>query len=434
MKMRCILVILDGIGDRGQDCFEGRTPLQAGYTPNLDYLSSVGMNGLYHSLMQGIPMSSETAHFLIFGYEIEDFPGRGVIEAVGEGIRIDDNDVALLCHLCSVNKRDNNLVLTHGWPELASEDALALKESIKIFSNQGMRIELVHSKGIQGFLVLKGDVSDNITDSDPIYEGRFLIKVEPTAQKTISRAAKKTAEVLNKYLIWCYQTLLNHPINRKRIEANLHPINALVTQRAGKKKKLISFKEKWGLRGLSISSGPIYWGLCSELGIDTIKAQDTGNVEEDLRYRLRLAKDARDYDFIHVHTKMPDEAGHTKNPWYKKDVIEAIDRAMSVAVNEIITDKDILLVVTADHSTASSGIMIHTGETVPLTMAGKNVRRDKVEEFNEITCPRGGLGIVRGKELMYLILNFLDRAKMQGLMDTPVDQPYYPGNYKPLTL
>jgi 2,3-bisphosphoglycerate-independent phosphoglycerate mutase len=434
MKMRCILVILDGIGDRGQDCFEGRTPLQAGYTPNLDYLSSVGMNGLYHSLMQGIPMSSETAHFLIFGYEIEDFPGRGVIEAVGEGIRIDYNDVALLCHLCSVNKRDNNLVLTHGWPELASEDALALKESIKIFSNQGMRIELVHSKGIQGFLVLKGDVSDNITDSDPIYEGRFLIKVEPTAQKTISRAAKKTAEVLNKYLIWCYQTLLNHPINRKRIEANLHPINALVTQRAGKKKKLISFKEKWGLRGLSISSGAIYWGLCSELGIDTIKVRDTGNVEEDLRYRLRLAKDARDYDFMHVHTKMPDEAGHTKNPWYKKDVIEAIDRAMSVAVNEIITDKDILLVVTADHSTASSGIMIHTGETVPLTMAGKNVRRDKVEEFNEITCPRGGLGIVRGKELMYLILNFLDRAKMQGLMDTPVDQPYYPGNYKPLTL
>lgn len=434
MDMRCILVILDGIGDRGQECFEGKTPLQAGYTPNLDYLSSVGMNGLYHSLMQGIPMSSETAHFLIFGYEIEDFPGRGVIEALGEGIRIDDNDVALLCHLCSVNKRDNNLVLTYGWPELASEDALALKESIKSFENEKIGINIVHSKGIHGFLVLKGDVSDHITDSDPIYEGRFLIKVVPTTQKTIPRAARKTAEVLNKYLIWCYQTLSNHPINRNRIEANLQPINALVTQRAGKKKKLTPFLEKWGLRGLSVSSGPIYWGLCSELGMDTIKVKDTGNVEEDLKHRLCLAKDATDYDFVHVHTKMPDEAGHTKNPWYKKEVIEAIDRAMSVAVNEIITDKDVLLVVTADHSTASSGAMIHTGETVPLTMAGKYVRRDKVGEFNEITCPGGGLGIVRGKELMYLILNFLDRAKMQGLMDTPVDQPYYPGNYKPLAL
>lgn len=432
--MRCILVILDGIGDRGQECFEGRTPLQAGHTPNLDYLSSVGMNGLYHSLMQGIPMSSETAHFLIFGYEIDDFPGRGIIEAIGEGIRIDDNDVALLCHLCSVDKRDNNLVLTYGWPELASEDALALKESIKSFKNEGIRINLVHSKGIHGFLLLKGNVSNHITDSDPIYEGRALIKVVPTNQKRIPRAARNTAEVLNKYLVWCYQTVSSHPINRKRIEAHLQPINALVTQRAGKKKKLTPFTEKWGLRGLSISSGPIYWGLCSELGIDTIKVKDTGNVEEDLKYRLNVAKDAHDYDFIHVHTKMPDEAGHTKNPWYKKEVIEAIDRAMSVAVNEIITGREVLLVVTADHSTASSGTMIHTGETVPLTMVGKYVRRDKVGEFNEITCPKGGLGIVKGKELMYLILNFLDRAKMQGLMDTPFDQPYYPGNYRPLTI
>jgi 2,3-bisphosphoglycerate-independent phosphoglycerate mutase len=168
--------------------------------------------------------------------------------------------------------------------------------------------------------------------------------------------------------------------------------------------------------------------------MDVAKVKDTGNVEEDLKYRLRLAKDAVDYDLIHVHTKMPDEAGHTKNPWYKKEVIEAIDRAMSVAVNEIIADKEVLLVVTADHSTASSGTMIHTGETVPLMMVGKYVRKDKVGEFNEITCPRGGLGIVRGRELMYLILNFLDKAKMQGLMDTPVDQPYYPGNYRPLTL
>jgi len=44
------------------------------------------------------------------------------------------------------------------------------------------------------------------------------------------------------------------------------------------------------------------------------------------------------------------------------------------------------------------------------------------------------LGFVRGKELMYLILNFLDRAKLKGLMDTPNDQPYYPGNYRPLTV
>jgi len=432
--MRCILVILDGVGDRGQECFGGRTPLQAARTPNLDYLASIGMNGLYHSFMQGIPMSSETAHFLIFGYEIEDFPGRGIIEAIGEGIEIDDNTVSLLCRLCSVEKRNNNLILTHEFPELSAEDALILKDEIKTFESEGIQCLLIHSKGIQGFLLLKGDVSEHITDSDPIYEGRAVIEVMPTVQKRRTRAARKTASVLNQYLIWCYQKLSRHRINRERMEAHLPPVNAVITQRAGKRKKLVPFEEKWGLRGLSISSGSIYWGLCSELGMETIKVKDTGNIEKDLTYRLRLAKDASDYEFIHVHTKMPDEAGHTKDPWHKKEVIEAIDHAMSFAVNEIITDREVLLVVTSDHSTASSGSMIHTGETVPLTMVGKYVRRDDVEAFNEITCQRGGLGVVRGKELMCLILNFLDRAKMQGLMDTPVDQPYYPGNYKPLTL
>jgi 2,3-bisphosphoglycerate-independent phosphoglycerate mutase len=41
---------------------------------------------------------------------------------------------------------------------------------------------------------------------------------------------------------------------------------------------------------------------------------------------------------------------------------------------------------------------------------------------------------VRGKELMYLILNFLDRGKLMGLRDSPRDQPYFPGEFKPLTV
>jgi 2,3-bisphosphoglycerate-independent phosphoglycerate mutase len=432
--MRCIFLILDGLGDRGQDCFKGKTPLYAAYTPHLDYLASVGMNGIYHTMIQGIPMSSETAHFLMFGYELKDFPGRGFIEAIGEGIEVKKNDVAILCHLSSVKRVNDNLILQYGCPDLSSEHAKILKEAIQIYESDGISINLVHSKKIHGFLILSGNVSSLITDSDPIYEGRPVMEVMPVKQHRTAAVSKKTAEVLNRYLIWCYQTLAEHYMNRERTASNLLPINALVTQRAGKKRQLQPFKDKWGLRGLSISSGVIYWGLCAELGMDVMKVKDTGNIEEDLKYRLQYAKDSRDYDFIHVHTKMPDEAGHTKNPWYKKEVIEAIDRAMSFAVNEIINDREVLLVVTADHSTASSGSMIHTGETVPLTMVGKYVRRDEVGYFNEIACAKGALSIMRGKELIYTILNFLDRAKMQGLMDTPLDQPYYPGNYKPLKL
>ena len=432
--MRCILVILDGIGDRGLECFSGKTPLYAAYTPHLDHLASLGMNGLYHTVMQGIPMSSETAHFIIFGYEREDFPGRGYIEAKGKGIPLKDNDVAILCHLCCVENRDGNLLLRWGRPEISHEESETLKKAIELFESDGITIRLITSNGIDGFIILDGEVSDKITDSDPIYEGKPVLAVVPTFQKNILTSSRNTSDALNKYLVWCHHMLSEHPVNRNRMSHNQPPVNALVTQRPGKYNQLESFNEKWGLRGLSISSGAIYWGLCKELGMDVVKVKDTGNIEEDLKYRLRYARDARDYDFVHVHTKMPDEAGHTKNPWFKKEVIEAVDRAMSVAVNEIIPDSQILLVVSADHSTASSGSMIHTGETVPLTMVGKYVRRDEVGYFNEIACAQGSLGIIKGKELMHMILNFLDRAKMQGLMDTPFDQPYYPGNYRPLKL
>ncbi len=431
--MRCILAILDGIGDRGQDCFGGKTPLYAAYTPHLDHLSSLGMNGLYHTLLQGIPMSSETAHFLIFGYDLRDFPGRGYIEAKGKGIPLKDFDVAVLCHLCCVESNGGNLWLRWGRPEIDGGAAEALMKEVESYESDGIRIHLRHSKGIDGFMILEGEVSDRITDSDPIYEGKPVLKVLPVlnGKDTLS---EKTAGVVNKYLVWSHHKLMEHPVNRARMSEGRLPVNAIVTQRPGRKRPLVSFREKYGLKGLSISSGAIYWGLCGELGMAVVKVSDTGNIEEDLKYRLRYANDAKEYDFIHVHTKMPDEAGHTKNPWYKKEVIEAVDRAMSLAVHEILPDRETLLVVTADHSTASSGVMIHTGETVPLTMVGKYVRRDEVGYFNEIACANGALGIVRGNELMHLILNFLDRAKMQGLMDTPVDQPYYPGDYKPLKI
>ena len=292
--MRCVLVILDGIGDRGQECFAGKTPLYAAYTPHLDHLASLGMNGMYHTVMQGIPMSSETAHFIIFGYEMGDFPGRGYIEAKGKGIPLKDNDVAVLCHLCCVENRDGNLFLRWGRPEISHEESQALKKAIESFDADGITIRLITSNGIDGFVILDGEVSDKITDSDPIYEGKPVLEVVPIFQKNISLSSRKTADALNKYLIWSHQILSEHPINRNRMSHNLPPANALVTQRPGMHNDLASFNDKWGLRGLSISSGAIYWGLCTELGMDVVKVKDTGNIEEDLKYRLRYARDVRD--------------------------------------------------------------------------------------------------------------------------------------------
>ncbi len=169
--------------------------------------------------------------------------------------------------------------------------------------------------------------------------------------------------------------------------------------------------------------------------MDTKKVADTEDPEKDIADRLTTAYESlNDYDFVHVHTKAPDEAAHTKDPDAKKSVIESLDRGNGRAIGPLMDDPEVLLIVTADHSTPSSGPLIHSGESVPLMFYGQGVRRDGVRRFKEVDVAAGALGRVRGKELMYLILNHLDRAKLQGVMDTPVDQPYWPGNYEPFRL
>lgn len=432
--MRCILLLLDGLGDRSHPALNGMTPLQAAHTPNLDKIAENGMTGLFHSHLQGTALPSELAHFLMFGYRLEEFPGRGVVEALGEGIGVRDGDVALLARIFSVAEEGGTLVLRHENPELDRESCRILHEEIGSFRQDGIEVEFVPTKGIGGIVVLRGEVSGVVTDSNPIYEGRPLMEVLPLTRAAADPIARKTAEVLNSYLRWSYRRLSAHPLNRKREKKGLPPINAVGTQRAGMMGKLRPFSERWGLSGLIIASGAIYHGLGRILGMETLRVKDTADPAKDLRERLRIAHRALEYDFIHVHTKVTDEAGHKKNPLFKKKVIEEIDRALSYAVEEIVPDREVLFIVTADHSTASSGAMIHTGESVPLAMTGTYIRRDAVREFNEVSCAAGGLSLVRGRELMYMVLNFLDRGKLWGLMDAPDDQPFFPGRYTPLRL
>ena len=432
--MRCILVVLDGLGDRGVAAFGGKTPLQEARTPNLDRLAALGMNGLLHPWRLGMALPSEMAHFLLFGYDRQDFPGRGYIEALGENLQIGAGDIALLARIFSVREDRGRLILEVEDPKVDPETCLALQEDIRHFRHEDLELEFIPTKGIRGIVCIRGEAAAEITDSNPIYEGRPLMEVLPFATHRESVPARNTAAALNRYLTWCYHRLSAHPLNDQRLRLGLPPINAVATQRPGRFKPVQPFPEKWGLRSLAITSGVLYNGLSRYLGMARHPVTDTDRPGEDLRQRLELAASATDFDFIYVHTKAPDEAAHTKDPRIKRAVLEDLDQAFAFALKVIVTDPDTLLVITADHSTNSAGLMIHSGESVPLCMIGRYTRRDAVKRLDEVSCAGGALGTVRGRELMYLVLNFLDRGKLHGLMDSPWDQPFFPGKYKPLTI
>ncbi len=435
MPKKCVLILLDGIGDRSFEQFDHQTPLQAAKTPVLDELAADGANGLYHAALLGQALPSENAHFALFGYDMSGFPGRGALEALGAGIALGPKDVAVLAHFACLREADGCLVVENRKPKMSGSHVSQLIRAIETFETEGTHIRFIPTGGIFGIIILSGNVAPYITDSDPFIDGQPLIEIAPWAEFRKDPPSRNAASALKEYLLWSYDQLKDHSINQFRINKGELPVNGFVTQRAGQLKSVIPFRQSYGLRGLSIASGLVYMGLSSYIGMNAKKVVDTGDPQKDMAERVNTAYEAfNDYDFVHVHTKAPDEAAHTKDPEYKKQVIESLDRGIGKAILPLMNDPEVLIVVTADHSTPSAGPLIHSGESVPLMFHGQGVRRDRVDSFNEIDVAPGALGNVRGKELLYLILNHLDRSKLHGIMDTPVDQPFWPGEYEPFRL
>lgn len=432
MSKKCVLILLDGLGDRSYKELGNLTPLQAAETPVLDRLATAGANGLYHAGLQGQALPSENAHFVMFGYDMADFPGRGALEALGAGIELSHQDVAILSHFVSLREAQGCLILDDDKLKASEAEAAALIQAVRTYEQNGVTACFIQTKGLFGVIRLQGNVSPFITDTDPIVKNSPLIAVKTWKNHADDPSSRNSADALRAYLLRAWKRLEAHPVNAERIRRGEKIINGLVTQRAGQLKPMTPFSEKYGLRGLSVSSGIIYWGLCRYVGIECEKVKDSDDPGRDIAERMAIARKAlKDYDFIHVHSKAPDEAGHSKDPLYKKRVIEMLDKGIGEAIEPLMSDPDVFLIITADHSTPCDEPLVHSGETVPVIFHGKGIRRDRVRHFNETSAAGGALGCMRGKEFIYLMLNHLDRCKLHGLMDTPEDQPFWPGKYEP---
>lgn len=433
MPKTCVMIVLDGLGDRAHGELGHQTPLQAAETPTLDRLAALGSTGLYHAGKLGRPMPSEDAHFAMFGSPREEFPGRGPLEALGAGVDLDDDIIAMLAYFtCVLESLEGHLIVKHDRICGTPDEIDAFHAAVANYSRDGIAIDLHRTGGMSSVLTMRGDVSPYITDCNPMADGRFVAALRPLASHADDPAAVRTAGALAEYLRWAYARLCELSQNKQRVRQTLPPINGLVTQRAGRLTSRVTMRDRYGLRALSMASGFMYKGLAAYLGLDFRKVRDSRDPARDLAERVRLATECVDrYDLIHIHHKAADRAAHTKSPRGKVKAIEALDRGLGETVDPLLANEDVLLVVTSDHSTPSRGTLIHSGEPVPVLFAGEGVRRDAVAAYDEVSVAGGALGLLRGDEMMHMILNYLDRARMVGTRDSPTAQEFWPGDYDP---
>jgi 2,3-bisphosphoglycerate-independent phosphoglycerate mutase len=426
--IKTIMFLLDGVGDRGQPTLGGLTPLQAARLPNLDRIAKAGETGLMVPLQPGIPLGTDHAHYLLFGYRPEEYPGRAVIDAIGEGLELSPEDLVLRTSWAAVHSEAetppregyNCFVIQERFTPGIDRQAAQIFAATLPETFEGIRAEWHFSHDSHGFLILRdcaAHFDPQVSDTDPFYEGQRVMACRPF--ETASEKASALAGWINRYLIEVHRRLSACALNHSRAECGQLPGNFMLTKWAGKLELPEGFHLRNGMRGAIIASSKLLKGVAASLQMDYFEC---GDYEEAVRLGHQL-----DYDYIHIHTKAPDTAAHTKRPEEKVRVLETLDQAFA----ELHARDDYLYIVTGDHSTASSGTLIHSGESVPVVFLGTMTRRDLGNAFDEVACGLGGLRITAG-DLMPMVLNLTDRAKLYHLRAGEKRRPYRATHVEPL--
>ena len=101
---KILLLVLDGVSDRPCPELAGLTPLQAALTPFLDRIALEGITGIMDTIAPGIRPGSDTAHLALLGYPPEKYyTGRGPLEALGNGIRMEPGMIGFRCNYATLD-------------------------------------------------------------------------------------------------------------------------------------------------------------------------------------------------------------------------------------------------------------------------------------------------------------------------------------------
>jgi 2,3-bisphosphoglycerate-independent phosphoglycerate mutase len=387
---KIIFVVIDGLGDEPIPQLKNRTPLAAANTPNFDFLAKNGICGLvlpWHE--KGKLPTSEDTHLAIFGYDPKKFsPGRGVLEVLGIGEKIKKGDVCFRGNFATV---DENLTIIDRRAERI-EDTEDLIKSLNRIKIKGAKVIVRKAFGHRIGIIFRGkNLSANVSSNDPKEVGVRVLKI---------KGQKRMVGVVNEFLEKARAILENHPKNKKRKTEGKLPANYILLRGAGKFKKVKSFKEKYGLRAAFIAGGTLYKGIGKYLGMEEIKVKGAnGTINTNLKGKFLAAKNAiEDYDFIFLHIKACDNLAEDGKFLEKKEFIEKIDQNLKPILNL----KDVLIVITGDHSTCSLK-KSHCNLPNPILIYG--AKKDGCKKFSERECKKGGFGFLNQLEIMENVLS-----------------------------
>ena len=415
-RLPIVLVVLDGLGDRGSRELDGLTPCEAAVTPVLDELCARGLNGVHVPFGPGRSTSSETSHWSLFGFEDVAFPGRAALEALGVGLQPPPNVAHFHFALRSGETRDGALFLgARARPNRDEDDANELFAALDGRAGDGIRFEQQPLRCGECVLLAHNTPTRDISDSDALFDHIHpWMRPRALAEAKDPSAAAQFATTMEVWLREGREILLRHPVNRLRQERGLPALDTPVTKWASWiDPSMPSFEQHIGMRGAAITDTALYRGLARILemtGIDI--PYDADAPAGDMLTRVTSAAElSESAGFVHVHVKATDEAGHGKNPLIKRDVIQVTDAGLEPL---LALAERAIVAVTGDHATPSVSNLLHSGDPTPFVVAGPGLRPDATTRFGERHAIGGELGRLAARDALPLLIGLANRPFFRG--------------------
>ena len=389
--MKLMVILGDGMADLPLGELQGKTPLKVAKKPNMDLLARLGRSGLALTVPDGFPPGSDVANLSVVGYDPRRYyTGRAPLEAASMGVHLGESDIAFRCNLVTI---EDGIMRDYSAGHISTGEASELIEAIKplmpnerLYAGVSYRHLLVLQKGAGAVCTPPHDISDQPV-ADYLPQG-------------------EDAEVLLELMESAKSVLSGHPVNRKRIQENKRPANAIWLWGQGPGPSMPSFLSLYGLTGAMISAVDLLRGIAVYAGLEVIEVPGaTGTIDTNYSGKVKGALEALyRHDFAYLHVEAPDEASHEGDLEGKIRAIELLDQMVVGPVIEGLekSGEDWRILLLPDHATPIS-IRTHSRDPVPFVIMGRGIEPDGLDRFDEQSAEQGGYGRVDATALVRML-------------------------------
>ena len=359
--MKYIVILCDGMADEPLEILDGKTPIEAACTKNIDRLARDAEIGMVRTVPEGMAPGSDTANLSVIGYDPKKYySGRSPLEALSIGAEMSDEDVSFRCNLVTLSEEETDykdrVIVDHSSGEIPTEEAAELLDALR----SGLKREgytFYAGTSYRHLLIWKGGRTMDLTAPHDILTKRIGDYLPQD-------------EVLRDMMVKSYDILKDHPINKKRRAEGKNPANSAWFWGAGTRPALTSFEEKNGVKGAMISAVDLLKGIAVGARMHNIIVEGAnGGLHTNYSGKADAAIKALTedgYDFVYVHIEAPDEMGHQGSVEDKIKAIEYIDEKIIGPVTEALRNAgtDFRMLVLPDHPTPIR-VRTHTSDPVP---------------------------------------------------------------------